>query len=109
MRRPNLRVEIRALAHRVLFEGKRAVGVEYQPGRDRAAGAGAARGVALRRLDQLAAAAAASGIGPGQLLQEHGIAVVHDLPGVGENLQDHIDSRVDLSRAARQHVERDLA
>ena len=31
-----------------------------------------------------------SGVGPGELLQPHGIPVVHDLPGVGENLQDHL-------------------
>ena len=35
-----------------------------------------------------------SGIGPGALLQQHGIAVVHDLPGVGENLQDHFGGRI---------------
>ncbi len=35
-----------------------------------------------------------SGVGPGELLRSHGVAVVHDLPGVGENLQDHINTRV---------------
>src|SRR6201997_1182598 len=94
MRRPNLRVEIRALAHRVLFEGKRAVGLEYSQG-------GVLHRARARREVLLAGGSInspqllqLSGIGPGQLLQELGIVVVHDLPGVGENLQDHINSRV---------------
>jgi choline dehydrogenase len=103
MRRPNLRVEIRALAHHVLFEGKRAVGLEYsQDGivhRARARREVLLAGGSINspQLLQL------SGIGPGQLLQEHGIAVVHDLPGVGENLQDHINSRV-VYRARRANT-----
>lgn len=89
MKRENLTVETRALAGRVLFEGKKAVGVEYtQNGVKRTAHA--AREVILSggainspQLLQL------SGIGPAALLREHGIPVVSDLPGVGENLQDH--------------------
>lgn len=89
MSRPNLRVETRALAARILFEGRRAVGVEYvQDGVKRVARA--AREVILSggavnspQLLQL------SGVGPAALLKEHGIPVVADLPGVGENLQDH--------------------
>jgi choline dehydrogenase len=89
MGRPNLRVETNALARKVLFEGKRAVGVEFsQNGVVRTAKARAEvilAGGAINspQLLQL------SGVGPGQLLAEHGIPVVHDLPGVGENLQDH--------------------
>jgi choline dehydrogenase len=103
MRRPNLRVEIRALAHRVLFEGKRAVGLEYsqdgivhraQARREVLLAGGSINSPQLLQL---------SGIGPGQLLREHGIAVVHDLPGVGENLQDHINSRV-VYRARRANT-----
>ncbi len=94
MKRANLTVEIHALAHRVLTEGKRAVGVEYaQNGARRIARA--AREVLLcggsinsPQLLQL------SGIGPADLLAENGVAVVHDLPGVGENLQDHIGARI---------------
>ncbi|HXV00820.1 MAG TPA: GMC family oxidoreductase N-terminal domain-containing protein, partial [Caulobacteraceae bacterium] len=89
MGRPNLRVETRALASRVLFEGKRAVGVEFiQDGVVRRAKA--AREVILAggainspQLLQL------SGIGPADLLSDHGIQTLADLPGVGENLQDH--------------------
>ncbi len=94
MRRPNLTVEIHALAHRVLTDGRRAVGVVFsQNGTQRTARA--RREVLLcggsinsPQLLQL------SGVGPADLLAENGIAVVHDLPGVGENLQDHIGARV---------------
>ncbi len=94
LKRPNLRVEIRALAHRVLFEGKHAVGLEYaQNGvvhQVRARGEVILAGGSINspQLLQL------SGVGPGELLRGLGIAVVHDMPGVGENLQDHLNSRV---------------
>jgi choline dehydrogenase len=94
LKRPNLAVEIRALAHRVLFEGRRAVGLEYaQHGavhRVRARGEVILAGGSINspQLLQL------SGVGPGELLRSHGIAVVHELPGVGENLQDHLNSRI---------------
>lgn len=89
MGRSNLQVETRALASRILFEGKRAVGVEFrQNGQTRVARAnkevilsgGAVNSPQLLQL---------SGIGAGELLQQNGIPVVADLPGVGENLQDH--------------------
>ena len=89
MGRANLSVETNALATRILFEGKRAVGVEFtQNGKTVTAMAKAEvllAGGAINspQLLQL------SGVGPGALLAEHGIAVVADLPGVGENLQDH--------------------
>ncbi len=89
MERPNLRVETDALATRVLFEGKRAVGVEYiQRGEQKQAKASAevilaGGAVNSPQLLQL------SGVGPADLLKEHGVDVVADLPGVGENLQDH--------------------
>jgi choline dehydrogenase len=89
MLRANLRVETQALATRVLFEGRRAVGVEYRQGGE-VKSARAASGVILSggavnspQLMQL------SGVGPAALLQRHGVDVVADLPGVGENLQDH--------------------
>ena len=89
MSRRNLTVEPGALASRVLFEGKRAVGVAFtQHGRTRVVRA--AREVILAggainspHLLQL------SGVGPGELLHQHGVEVVSDLPGVGANLQDH--------------------
>ena len=89
MMRPNLRVETGALTSRVLFEGKKATGIEYvQDGETRTARAGAevilcGGAINSPQLLQL------SGIGPSALLGEKGVAVVADLPGVGENLQDH--------------------
>ena len=89
MGRANLKVETRALTTKVIFEGKRAVGVEYiQNGERRIARARrevilAGGAINSPQLLQL------SGVGPGALLAEHGIPVVADLPGVGENLQDH--------------------
>jgi len=94
LKRPNLRVETRALAHRVLFEGRRAVGVEYARAgvmhRARAQGEVLLAGGSINspQLLQL------SGVGPAALLREHGLAVVHDLPGVGDNLQDHVNTRI---------------
>jgi choline dehydrogenase len=89
MSRPNLRVETRALASRVLFEGKRAVGLEYRQGNK-------TRVVRARREVILSGGAInspqlleLSGIGQGERLRSLGIDVVHELPGVGENLQDH--------------------
>jgi choline dehydrogenase len=89
MKRPNLRVETRALASRVLFEGKRAIGVEFTKG-GKTITARAKREVILSggavnspQLLQL------SGIGNGDLLRGLNVPVVAELNGVGENLQDH--------------------
>jgi len=91
MSRSNLSVEIRALITRILFEGKRAVGVEYRQG-------GQTLQVKANREVILSAGAVGSpqilmlsGIGPAEHLKDKGIDVVHDLPGVGENLQDHLE------------------
>ena len=87
--RPNLTIRTGALTHRVLFEGRRAVGVRYEV-------QGEVVEVRARREVILAAGAFGSpqllmlsGVGPASHLRERGIAVIHDLPGVGENLQDH--------------------
>ena len=89
--RRNLSVVTHALATRVLFEGRRAVGVQYRRG-DAGHVARARREVILcggpinsPQLLKL------SGIGPAEEMQAHGIAPVHHLPGVGENLQDHLE------------------
>jgi choline dehydrogenase len=91
MRRSNLAVVTHAMATRVLFEGKRAVGVEFRQG-DRLRTARAAREVIVSggpiNSPQLLKL---SGIGPAAELAALGIPVVHDLPGVGENLQDHLE------------------
>jgi choline dehydrogenase len=89
--RRNLTVRTHALATRILFEGRRAVGVRYQRG-------GELREVRARREVIVSAGPInspqllkLSGVGPSQELADHGIAVVHELPGVGENLQDHLE------------------
>ncbi len=89
--RPNLQVLTGVQATRVLFEGRRATGVEIQEG-------GARRTLQARREVLLSAGALQSpqllmlsGIGPGAELQRHGIEVRHDLPGVGQHLHDHVD------------------
>ena len=89
-RRENLRVETDCHVSRILFEGKRAVGVQSNKGEFKAARevilcAGAIQSPQLLQL---------SGIGPANLLKNFNIPVVHDLPGVGENLQDHLQLRV---------------
>ncbi len=90
MKRPNLAVEMHALTRRVLMEGRRAVGVEYTKG-GQVLRARARREVILcagpfnsPKLLML------SGIGDTGHLRQHGIAAVHHLPGVGENLHDHL-------------------
>ncbi len=91
--RPNLRLETGVRVDRVIVENGRATGVAYTQGgiekRARAAGEVvlAAGAVGSPHLLQL------SGIGPAELLRTHGIDVVADLPGVGENLQDHLQIR----------------
>jgi choline dehydrogenase-like flavoprotein len=89
--RPNLRVETQAHATRIIFEGKRAVGVEYMQGKEK-------KVLRARREVILSAGAfhsphllMLSGVGDAAALSKHGIASVHHLPGVGQNLQDHPD------------------
>jgi choline dehydrogenase len=92
-RRPNLKVVTNALATRILLEGRRAAGIEYRRGGETHL-ATATREVILAggafnspQLMQL------SGLGPADLLRQHGIAVVADMPGVGADLQDHLQVR----------------
>ena len=91
MRRRNLNVQTRASVRRILFDGKRAVGVEY------ARGGKVIRAFARREIILCAGAIGSpqllqvSGVGAARVLREAGVAVVHDLPGVGENLQDHLE------------------
>ena len=93
-RRPNLHVRTGAHASRVLLDGVRATGVEwFEAGTTRRA---RARGEVLLSAGALQSPQLLqlSGIGPGALLSEHGIGVVRDAPGVGENLQDHLQIRL---------------
>lgn len=91
--RPNLTIVTHALTDRVLFNGKRAIGVDYLKGdSDQRITAHARRevivcsgAIASPQLLQR------SGVGPSDLLRGLDIPVVHDLPGVGANLQDHLE------------------
>jgi len=101
MHRPNLTVRTRAFVTKILFEGTTAVGVEYgQHGQAQQARAGqvilCGGAINSPQLLQL------SGVGPAALLQQHGIDVVADLPGVGENMQDHLE--VYVQYACKQPV-----
>jgi len=92
--RPNLVVVTQAQTRRVLFEGRRAVGVAWRhKGQDRIARA--SREVILSagaiNTPQLLMV---SGVGPADHLADHGITVVADLPGVGQGLQDHLAAHV---------------
>jgi choline dehydrogenase len=93
-RRPNLAVVSNALASRILFSGRRAIGVEYRCG-------GATR-VAYANAEVIVAGGAfnspqllqLSGLGPAALLESFGINVIADMPGVGADLQDHLQVRL---------------
>ena len=95
-RRPNLAVVADALATRILFDGRRAAGIRYAVnGEERTAHAGGEVLVASGafnspQLLQL------SGLGPAALLRSHGIAVMADMPGVGDGLNDHYFARIIL-------------
>jgi len=96
MKRPNLTVYHKALAQSIVFDGKRAIGLDFTHqgelkravvDREVIVSAGSINSPKLLML---------SGIGPADHLREHGIDVVHDLPGVGENLQDHLELYVQM-------------
>jgi choline dehydrogenase-like flavoprotein len=89
--RPNLTVITHAHTTRILLEGKRAVGVEYRHGNELKQIKASQEVLLCAGALQSPQILMLSGIGPTAELQKHGIAVVHDLPGVGENLHDHID------------------
>jgi choline dehydrogenase len=92
-KRPNLTVITHAQTRRVLFDGKRASGVTYQ--RDGAEITAHADGEVLLAAGSVASPQLLelSGIGQAALLKAHGIEVLHELAGVGENLQDHLQVR----------------
>jgi choline dehydrogenase len=92
-KRPNLKIETGALVDGLTFEGKRVTGVRYRRN-------GALKIASASREIVLSAGAIGSpqilqlsGVGPAKHLKKHGIEVVHDLPGVGANLQDHYQVR----------------
>ncbi len=105
-KRPNLRIIDRAQVTRLVLEGGRVVGIEYER-EGRVSTARAARQVVM------AAGAIGtpqilmlSGLGPAAQLKEHGIEVLHDMPGVGANLQDHLADQDVVPDQWRTHAER---
>ena len=90
-RRPNLEIRSGAVVKRVDLDGRSASGVTY--------GVGNASQTAHARREVIVSAGSIgsptllqrSGVGPGDVLKQAGVEVVHDLPGVGENLQDHLE------------------
>jgi choline dehydrogenase-like flavoprotein len=92
LHRQNLRLETGCLAERILFDGRRAIGLRWRQdgvarearGREIILAAGAIGSPQLMML---------SGVGPAQHLSEHGISIVLDKPGVGANLHDHLQLR----------------
>jgi choline dehydrogenase len=96
--RPNLRLVTNAMVHRVIFEGTRAVGVEFAP---RGSARGAPQRVTAEREVILSAGAIGSphilqlsGVGNAQHLSDIGVPVVQALNGVGHNMQDHFQARI---------------
>ncbi len=91
MKRSNLRVITKAMSRKVIFEGKKAVGIEFQRGQQ----------VSTARANKEVLLCAGSigsptllqhsGVGPTAVLKDAGVPLFHELPGVGENLQDHLE------------------
>ena len=97
LKRPNLELVTNALVHRVLFDGKRATGVEFSRG---GPGGEVERAEAGREVILSAGAVGSphilqlSGVGDPEHLAKIGVAVAHELRGVGKNMQDHYAARV---------------
>jgi len=94
LHRANLRLETGCLVEGVVFDGRRAVGVRWrQGGQERLA---RCRGEVILAAGSIGSPQIMllSGVGPAQQLREHGIPVVLDRPGVGANLQDHLQLRL---------------
>ena len=106
--RRNLVVETSAFALRLSLEGRRVTGIEYERG-------GSIRKALATREVILAAGSISSpqilmlsGIGPAQHLQQHGIPVVADVPGVGENLHDHVSGTCTYRTSPENSLNREL-
>jgi choline dehydrogenase len=94
MKRSNLSVIVNALVTRITFSGRRANGIEFEVG-------GVSKSASARREIILSAGSfnspkllMLSGLGDAAELKRHGIAVIHELKGVGKNLQDHVNASV---------------
>jgi choline dehydrogenase len=98
--RENLTIVTKAQATRVLIKNGRAVGVEYARGRRRHTARASQEVVLAAGAINSPQLLLLSGIGPAEELRARGVSVVHDLPGVGKNLQDHLNVNI-VQRAKR--------
>ncbi len=91
--RPNLTIRTHAMTDHIVFDGKRAVGVEWLEGESTIPSKATANKEVLLCAGAIASPQILqrSGVGNAELLKQFGIPLVHDLPGVGENLQDHLE------------------
>ena len=96
--RPNLAVEVEALATRILFDGNRALGVEYLKGGERLTARAEREVILASGVINSPQLLMLSGIGDPEALGKHGITVKVRLPGVGGNLQDHVSVTVAYAR-----------
>jgi len=95
-RRANLKVVSEALATRIVFEGRRATGIEYLAGNEKRRASANAEVIVAGGAFNSPQLLQLSGVGPASLLRSHGITVVADAPGVGDDLNDHISGRIML-------------
>ncbi len=95
-RRANLKVVSSALATRIVFDGRRAIGVDYLAGNDQRSARATIEVIVASGAFNSPQLLQLSGLGPAPLLKSHGIAVIADAPGVGDDLNDHISGRIIL-------------
>ncbi len=93
-RRANLKIATDTLATRILFSGRRAVGVEYRKGGATKTARASAEVIVAGGTFNSPQLLQLSGLGPAALLRAHGINVISDMPGVGADLQDHLQIRM---------------
>jgi len=93
-RRPNLKTATDALTTRLLFSGRRAIGVEYRQGENQRSALANAEVIVAGGAFNSPQLLQLSGLGPAELLRTHGIDVIADMPGVGADLQDHLQVRM---------------
>ncbi len=105
MKRPNLTVETGCLVERITFDGTRATGVDYKTRKSRKTARAAAEIIVTAGAIGTPKIMMLSGVGPSAHLKEHGIDVVADLPGVGENLNDHFG--IDIVAELKGHYSLD--
>lgn len=93
-KRPNLDIQLNALTQKVLFKDKRAIGVNYQQKQQQLTAKTSGEVILCGGAINSPQILELSGIGDAKLLEEKGIEVIKNLPGVGENLQDHLTINV---------------